>query len=530
MLNGFTFKVLSALESYNYKDAKNEAHLIIDGWDDWFEYSTLFILKVFDANGEKHSIGPVKIAEFGIKKGDYYKASDSLPREFSTLPYKFFSLGQDDSYFESLNDLGDNYRDHIFACLHEISVDDDLYARAIEEPVTKVSLLRSVSVLNVKDQYQRLASGGARLTEYDFSYRMPRFRGSELESPTLTFSVRPNSSPPTNMHVVIGRNGVGKTNLLRSMIRSLLDKPSAQNGMFFDEYDMAVQPTEIFSNLVSVTFSAFDPFENSRETKDTTKRIKYSYIGLQRPQTNDGKQQLPKSREMLANEFVKSAQFCISSGRKARWADAVSFLEYDQLIADSGIKDEVCGFPLAEQEQEDWVKRVRKIFGKFSSGHAIVLLTITKLVETVDEKTLVLMDEPEAYLHPPLQSAFIRSISNLLVHRNGVGILATHSPVILQEVPSSCVWKTHRFGQVIKADKPQIKTFGESVGVLTSEVFGLELTHTGFHKMIAEVVEQGLTFEQIVENFEGQMGKEAQAISLALTATRDVGEDSFEEN
>ena len=36
-----------------------------------------------------------------------------------------------------------------------------------------------------------------------------------------------------------------------------------------------------------------------------------------------------------------------------------------------------------------------------SSGHKIVLLTITKLVETVDEKTLVLMDEPEALALSP---------------------------------------------------------------------------------------------------------------------------------
>lgn len=131
------------------------------------------------------------------------------------------------------------------------------------------------------------------------------------------------------------------------------------------------------------------------------------------------------------------------------------------------------------------------------------------------------MDEPEAYLHPPLQSAFIRAISNLLNHRNGVGIVATHSPVILQEVPSSCVWKTHRSGQVIRAEKPEINTFGENVGALTRDVFGLEVTHTGFHKMIAESVEKGMTFEEIEELFDNQMGREAQGISLALTSHRD---------
>jgi predicted ATP-dependent endonuclease of OLD family len=51
-----------------------------------------------------------------------------------------------------------------------------------------------------------------------------------------------------------------------------------------------------------------------------------------------------------------------------------------------------------------------------------VLLTITRLVETVEERTLVLLDEPEAHLHPPLLSAFVRSLSDLLINRNGVAI------------------------------------------------------------------------------------------------------------
>jgi len=44
---------------------------------------------------------------------------------------------------------------------------------------------------------------------------------------------------------------------------------------------------------------------------------------------------------------------------------------------------------------------VTPILSRMSSGHAVVLLTITRLVATVEEKTLVLLDEPESHLHPP---------------------------------------------------------------------------------------------------------------------------------
>jgi hypothetical protein len=38
---------------------------------------------------------------------------------------------------------------------------------------------------------------------------------------------------------------------------------------------------------------------------------------------------------------------------------------------------------------------------------------------------------------PPLLAAMMRALSDLLVDRNGVAVVATHSPVVLQEVPAS---------------------------------------------------------------------------------------------
>jgi predicted ATPase len=47
-------------------------------------------------------------------------------------------------------------------------------------------------------------------------------------------------------------------------------------------------------------------------------------------------------------------------------------------------------------------KQAYDLFDKLSSGHKIILLTITKLVQTVEEKSLIFLDEPEGHLHPPL--------------------------------------------------------------------------------------------------------------------------------
>lgn len=74
------------------------------------------------------------------------------------------------------------------------------------------------------------------------------------------------------------------------------------------------------------------------------------------------------------------------------------------------------------------------------------LLIITCCVDRLEEKNIVFLDEPENYLHPPLVSALTRALSQLLIDRNGVAIVSTHSPAVLEEVPSSCVWTLRRCG------------------------------------------------------------------------------------
>jgi AAA domain, putative AbiEii toxin, Type IV TA system/beta-keto acid cleavage enzyme len=172
--------------------------------------------------------------------------------------------------------------------------------------------------------------------------------------------------------------------------------------------------------------------------------------------------------------------------------------------------------------EEDALKvEARRLFKNLSSGHKIVLLTITRLVETVEEKTLVLLDEPEAHLHPPLLSAFVRALSDLLINRNGVAVIATHSPVVLQEVPQSCVWKIRRTGSRSVAERPDVQTFGENVGLLTREVFGLEVTQSGFHKMLRDAIAELPDYPAVVRKFNGELGDEARAIVQGLLAARD---------
>jgi hypothetical protein len=226
-----------------------------------------------------------------------------------------------------------------------------------------------------------------------------------------------------------------------------------------------------------------------------------------------------KSPTELAEEFSASAKLCIIGEKAPRWRRALVTLEGDPIFAEAQLTH------LTDVEENQFARHAAQIFRKLSSGHKIVLLTTTKLVEKVEERTLVLMDEPEAHLHPPLLSAFVRALSDLLINRNGVAIVATHSPVVLQEVPASCVFKIVRHGSAARADRPEIETFAENVGTLTQEVFGLEVTRSGFHKMLADSVGDLDSIDAVLRKFDNEVGSEGRALISSLIAVRNADGD-----
>ncbi|GLG84160.1 hypothetical protein [Acinetobacter calcoaceticus] len=103
-------------------------------------------------------------------------------------------------------------------------------------------------------------------------------------------------------------------------------------------------------------------------------------------------------------------------------------------------------------------------------------------------------------------------MSDLLTNRNGVAIIATHSPVLLQGVPKACVSIIRRIRLTSKVDRPESETFAENVGVLTREVFGLEVTKSGYHELLEQSVSNGKTYEEIESEYDNQLGFEGDAI------------------
>lgn len=514
---------------------KESVILIKDHWDDWFKFETQFFMSYVDSMGEHHDIGAVKIGQEGMTRG---QRSPNLPEQFSTLPIDCFSLGQSDFYYENINHLGDRTREKILTNMRDLAYNPDLYTKVRNQEVTRISLMRDVTHFMITHQYRRIAHGNARLTNYEIEYTYPVVEG--LDEVKLSFNVVPDSNPPTNIHVVIGRNNVGKTYLIRNILSAIYAiDDGVDHGILRATNDstgrLVRARKQAFANVLCVSFSPFDDYSDILAHVSGKKAMPFTYIGIKQTLpdadvSSDAGQEVAKDdtravslSDVLRSDFYKSLKSCLRSRRKLEMLNmTIGILESDPVFARSDLRQLIAegkGLP-----EEDLLQKASSVFRRLSSGHQVIMLTLVQLIAYLTERTFVILDEPENHLHPPLLAAFIRALSELLIGYNGVALVATHSPVILQEVPRKCAWKLNRNGNEVSTSRLEIETFGATIGALTREVFGLEVRQSGFHKMLCDEVDKGHSYEEIKDLFHDELGDEALALLRTLIILRDRDE------
>ncbi|WP_310832322.1 AAA family ATPase [Paenibacillus pedocola] len=527
------------IENIIFANKNDVIYLMYDPWDD-YGYCTTFT--AYYHNEDIEDIGVVKIgckalASRGIRGSSVnnftsYSIKNLIPlgiqfNSLNELGENFFSLGQDLSYYKNVNALFPDENTDYYNNLNDLAYNFKLFNELYEngEPCVVNSLLRNLHI-SVVEQYHRVSKGYSELTDYSFSFKY-------LNEEKINIDVVRKSLPPSNIHVLIGRNGVGKTWLLRNMIINLLDNSSIfveleQSKKYKISKDFYIDcKKNSFAGIIGLSFSVFDDalsidIKNEKELpreKVEDFRKKYKYIGLIDKQEN-GEIRI-KSVEDLWKEFLNSLKNIKKNKNKIdTYLETCENLNTDPMFSDNKFievlrryfsKDK---FSKSSSNASKKDKLVKRYFEKLSSGHMIIILSLTLLSDSIFEKTIVLIDEPETHLHPPLLSTYIRTLSYLLIKKNAVGIIATHSPIVLQEVPKKCVTKIERNDKHMQFTEVKTETFATSVDTLTREVFGLEVIKTGFYQLIEQ--ELGRNFEESYSNFDENVGFLGQILMQSL--------------
>lgn len=108
-----------------------------------------------------------------------------------------------------------------------------------------------------------------------------------------------------------------------------------------------------------------------------------------------------------------------------------------------------------------------------SSGQKIFTYIVLNILGEIKKESLILIDEPELFLHPTLEIEFIGLLKAILKPFNSKAILATHSLSIVREIPSKCVHiyrENKDWG--LEIDNPPFQTFGADMQRISTYVFG----------------------------------------------------------
>ena len=129
----------------------------------------------------------------------------------------------------------------------------------------------------------------------------------------------------------------------------------------------------------------------------------------------------------IDGEHVKRRLVDITTnGRRRRYipiaSDRIDELDVDQLLAH--LKPEEGGWFFLNDEPIE-----------LSSGQRLFAYIVINILGTMRRNSLILVDEPELFLHPTLEIQFVDMLKAILAKFNSKALLATHSVVTVRKCP-----------------------------------------------------------------------------------------------
>lgn len=486
-----------------------------DLWDD-FGFKTMFNAYLYISRTEASiDLGPVKIAKVGQLSG-----ITEIPDSFDRLDDSYFSLGQAFSYYEAVHGLSEELRDGILLGLRDIAADATRRESFANEPAMSSSLLRygnaELALRDAITLLRGLTTQKNRSLTFDFETSV----GGDPFS--INFAFEDRDPLPGRINVIVGYNGCGKTQLLANLANTAhadfadrADNKFIQNYGRFHEADVTLR----FSSVIAISYSAFDTFDLPGKNRQEEDRLDssgdvsgYTYCGLRRYNRSDSSEasysRSLKGAEEIEHDIILALARANTSERKQRLIAALSPLTREPSFKRVELSN---AFAF---DSDSW----RHSFSSLSTGHKLVLNIVVQLIAHLEPGSLVLIDEPESHLHPPLLAALLKSINISLNQFDSYAVMATHSPVLLQEVPKRYVRILQRFGNLTQVSMPEIETFAENVGLLTRHVFSLDSSSTDYHSTL-RTMQENLSLDEIMDLFDGEMS--AQSISYLMSIHRD---------
>jgi len=439
--------------------------LIYDNWDD-FGYKTTFSLEYHTENNRWNKIGAVS-----IMKRDTNKTWDAMPIKFTSLDNSYCSLGISIEYYKTFQSLLSNYQSALFA-LRDVALFPKIAEEFENDLIFKTSFLR----MNDAEMLMRTARftlNGINLGEafkFNFNFRPP-YAQNDIN---LNFDFQYEGGMEHRIYGLIGKNGTGKTRILSSLV----------NALSQDQPKTITPKRPLYGKVFSVSYSFFDRFE----IPEANASFNYVYCGLKK--RGGGWM----SEEELKARFYDSARIIKEKEELSNWYLILkTFIPKD--IVDEMFQGRGSSFEFV-------ASRFGRVYEKVSSGQNILMFIITEIIAQIRYNSLIVYDEPETHLHPNAISELMNTIFALTDQFNSFCIIATHSPIVIQELQSRNIYVLERDDQMASVRKLDKEAFGENLTVITEDIFGNRDVAKHHIEFLRRLVREDKSFDEIVSLLE----------------------------
>lgn len=493
----------------NLSDDGADFFLEKNEWDD-FGYHTMYHLHATDKLTSEGNVylGYIRIMKHGQEKHDIYLLNKKQGKQinFSELPEDFVSLTTSIDVFKGLNKyLSQKDRLLFIEQMHLILNEESKYYKLVhEDDCFETSLLRDTTMNNYS-----LKKGTSLLmdktTYYNLQLQAIKINFANVdESTDLNFSCLPkfqSNNIPNGVITFIGKNGSGKSTSIYNLAKLLYAYPDQRFRL--KEKIGAIKPNDIGINkLFLLSYSPFDNFvlpgiggEDYRVILEGLKNNdgRFVFCGirdvkkefesiLENPQKDTYEKLFEDIRldatslkpiNVLADEFVQAMSTLEYNTERNKIWDNIEKMSRGKFPEIQELMDEL--FILDNEERKEQ-------FLRLSTGYKYFFHSLAHIIAYIEEDSIVLFDEPENHIHPPMLSFMISSLRNILSKYQSVMLIATHSPVIVQETFFKNVFVVRRFEDKTVMSHPQIETYGANISEITSEVFDLTTDITKYYE------------------------------------------------
>lgn len=515
--------------------------------DDWNDYSYitkyhLYLTKKLTGSDEIEYVGAVKI----IKKGQVADYSYMVELgDLSPLSTEYCSVGQSLDYYTRLSKLNNEVRHAILMSLRDINLFDYELEGFKNESVWAFSVMRDLKddddifLLPKYILEHNFSSIPSIDVKFEFSHER-MLNSLKLDFDSEQYGFFKYQKLPCRMAVIVGRNGTGKSTTLARLSKVAYSSTQDRKNEIISGIGKIYPEGLGFPKIINLSYSAFDSFQIPGVTFKEKVQLKndiakgkgrYIYCGvrdvcaeleleLQKYDNTDiediyisserQERTILKPLEILSKEFndayIKIQQ---DDSKKLTLHSVLSKLKEEASI--STIVDDML--------EDDFSENPAAYFYNLSTGHKFVLHSMLHIILYAEKRCFVFFDEPETHLHPPLLAVLMSALRIILNKVDAFAIVATHSPVVVQETLSKNVNVITRSGNLIDFQMPEIETFGENIGSITSAVFSLTSQVTDYHDELDKLIQAYKPHDNAIEFIENlfDQGLSIQARSYILS-------------